>query len=430
MSTAVAATTPESRGRYARAARETGFLLAELPVAIVGFVLFVLVFALGVPLIIVVIGVPVIAGLLAALHGIGEFTRERLRGLGHRLERSSALPTGTGGFLRRSVRRLRHGQSWMDLLRALLDFPLSITTFVIAALWWVVGAGCTVYWFWSRYLPDEASGTDVRGLGWLLGVDSLVPEWVVYLVVGVLMLLSAPWVIRGLIALHVGLERFALLASRPARMRERIEDLTVSRAAVVDAEAQVLRRIERDLHDGPQQRLVRTAMDVQAALRRIDDGDPDAARADLRSALEQVQSGLGELRTMSRGIAPPVLADRGLAAAIASLAGQSVIPVRVEVTLQPDHRLDLLRETAAYFVVSEALANAGKHSAATSVQVDVDETSSGALRVRVSDDGQGGAHPGKGHGLAGLADRLAGLDGTLDVVSPEGGGTTVVAVIP
>lgn len=414
------------RGRYARSARETGFLLAQLPVAIAGAVLVVLVFGLGVPLLLVVIGVAVIAALLAALNGIGEFTRDRLRGLGFRLERGSVPATGGGGWMRRSLRRIRHGQSWMDVLRALLDFPLSIVTVVVAVVWWVVGAASSLYWFWGRYLPDS----DGTGLARVLGVDGVVPEWLAHLVLGVAMVITAPWVIRGLVAAHVGLERFALLASRPARLRERIDDLTASRAAVVDSGAQALRRIERDLHDGPQQRLVRATMDVRTALRRIDADDPDAAREPLRSALEQVQSGLDELRALSRGIAPPVLADRGLAAAVASLAGQSPLPVQVEVALDPGRRLGAARETAAYFVVSEALANAGKHSGASAVQVHVDETASGALRVRVSDDGRGGAHVGKGHGLAGLVDRLSGVDGTLEVVSPEGGGTTVHAVIP
>lgn len=416
------------RAVYARAARESGFLLAQLFVAIAGFVVLVVGLALGIPLSILVVGVAVLAAFLAAANGIGEFTRDRLRRLGYRLEKGS-VPTAPakGTWLRRSFRRLRHGQSWMDMLRALLDFPLSIVTFVLTIVWWVVGAGSVLYWFWSRYLPDDG---DANGLAWLLGIDNAIAEWVLYLLLGLAMLMVAPWVIRALIAVHVGLERFALLASRPAKLRERIDDLTASRAAVHDSEAAELRRIERDLHDGPQQRLVRTTMDVQTALRRIDAGDPDAAKEHLASALEQVESGLGELRALSRGIAPPVLADRGLAAAIGSLAGQSPIRVQADVAIPAERRLGLARETAAYFVVSEALANAGKHSGASLVQVDIDETNAGALRVRVSDNGTGGAHPGKGHGLAGLADRLRGVDGTLEVISPEGGGTTLHALIP
>src|SRR5690606_29005059 len=168
---------------------------------------------------------------------------------------------------------MRHGQSWMDVFRALLDFPLSITTFVVTVTWWVAGAAGLLYWFWGRFLPVDE---DSRGLGWLLGLDGLVPEWLVHLPARPLLLLTAPWVVRALVMAHVGLERFALLASRPARLRARIDDLTASRAAVVDAESQALRRIERDLHDGPQQRLVRTTMDVQAG--RCGDSTPATPR--------------------------------------------------------------------------------------------------------------------------------------------------------
>lgn len=424
----MAAPTAPRPGRYARAAHDTGFLLAQLPLAIAGFVLMVLVPSLGVPLLVLGIGVVVLGGLLTAVNGIGELTRDRLRAHGHRLEQGTRPPRPERRTVwRRSLARMRHGQSWMDVFRALLDFPLSITTFVVTVTWWVAGAAGLLYWFWGRFLPVDE---DSRGLAWLLGLDGLVPEWLVQLAAGALLLLTAPWVVRALVMAHVGLERFALLASRPARLRARIDDLTASRAAVVDAESQALRRIERDLHDGPQQRLVRTTMDVQAALRRLDAGDPEAAREPLASALEQVQAGLGELRTMSRGIAPPVLADRGLAAAITSLAGQSPLRVQVEVRLPEDHRHGFQQQTAAYFVVSEALANAAKHSDATIVQVQVDETAAGTLRVRVTDDGRGGAHPAKGHGLAGLADRLGGVDGRLEVVSPVDGGTTVLATIP
>jgi signal transduction histidine kinase len=411
------------RGRYARAGRETGFLLVQLPLAIAAFVLAVLVLSAGVPLLVLVVGVVVLAGLLAAVNALGELTRRRLDRLGHAFGPGSRPRQGRGGWWRRSWRRATHGQSWMDVIGALLGFPVAILGFSLGLSWWVGAAGGLTFWFWGRWLPP-----DDNGLADLLGLPT--PEWVVNAVLGAIMLLVAPWVIRGLVLLQVGVQRLAHLPTSTARLRGRIDDLTASRAAVVDAEAQALRRIERDLHDGPQQRLVRTTMDVQTALRRIDAGDPEAAREYLSSALEQVASGLGELRTMSRGIAPPVLADRGLAAAVSSLAGQSPIPVEVQVVLPEGRQHGLPRETAAYYVVSEALANAGKHSGASGVQVRVDVTASGALRVRVSDDGRGGAHPGKGHGLAGLADRLAGVDGTLEVVSPDGGGTTVHATIP
>jgi signal transduction histidine kinase len=249
-------------------------------------------------------------------------------------------------------------------------------------------------------------------------------------VVGVVFLLTAPAVTHALVAVHAGLARVTLGAMSERQLREQVESLTASRAAVVGAEAETLRRIERDIHDGPQQRLVRLSMDLQTARRRLAEDDSPAARRLLDEAVTQVQESLSELRALSRGIAPPVLADRGLAAAITSAAGHSTIPVELDVALEPGRRLAPARESAAYFVVTEALTNAAKHSGASRVAVSVTEAPDGALRLVVRDDGRGGASLGKGHGLQGLADRLAGVDGRLAVDSPEGHGTTVSATIP
>ncbi|MGH9251005.1 MAG: sensor histidine kinase, partial [Acidimicrobiales bacterium] len=189
-----------------------------------------------------------------------------------------------------------------------------------------------------------------------------------------------------------------------------------------------LRRVERDIHDGPQQRLVRLTMDLEAAQRRLTD-NPDAAGPLVEQALTQTQEALAELRALSRGIAPPILADRGLEAALAAAAARSPIPVTLDVTMGGSDRPTPAVENTAYFVVTEALTNAAKHSGATTVSVSVIRVGA-TLHVQVGDDGLGGAHVGKGHGLAGLADRLAGVDGTFDVHSPEGVGTIVSADIP
>ena len=191
------------------------------------------------------------------------------------------------------------------------------------------------------------------------------------------------------------------------------------------AEAQTLRRLERDLHDGPQQRLVRLGMDISAAQRRMDD-DPTQARALLDEAWQQSQDALAEIRTLSRGIAPPILAEQGLPAAITALAARGTVPTSVDV--EPVELSDAA-QNAAYFVVAEALANMEKHSRATSASVEV--RGLGALAVvNVTDNGVGGASLAKGHGLAGLADRLRGVDGTLTVSSPAGGPTQLTATLP
>ncbi len=226
-----------------------------------------------------------------------------------------------------------------------------------------------------------------------------------------------------LVGCHAAWVAFGSGATR--QMAERIDVLTSTRAAAADAQAAELRRIERDLHDGAQARLVSLAMDLGMARERMDT-DPDDARARVAEAHDEAKRALVELRDLARGIHPAVLSDRGLAAAIGSLAATGAIPTDVEVST--GGRLEPAIEAAAYFTVSEALANAAKHSGATAVSVRVAREGS-LVRVRVSDDGRGGADS-SGDGLTGLARRLAAHDGTLAVTSPPEGGTVVEAELP
>ncbi|MBZ2199325.1 sensor histidine kinase [Occultella gossypii] len=416
---------PEHVSLLRRAARESGYLLLCLPFGIAGFVVFVVGIALGSALLVTLLGLPILAGTLAAAQGLGNVERARLAALGYPVPATLLFHTEKKG-LRRFLARLGHGQSWLDLLHALLFFPVSLATFVVTVVWWVVGAGGVLYVVWERYLPDDGR----TGLADLLGYPGRLPDILLTTVLGGVLLVTAPWVVRGMVALHSGLARITLGGTSSSALRAQVAELTRSRAAVVGAEADTLRRIERDIHDGPQQRLVRMSMDLQSAQRRLAADDPDAAERLIAEAIGHAQASLEELRTLSRGIAPPVLSDRGLRAAIGSAAGQSLIPVELNIGLEPGQRLAAARESAAYFVVTESLVNAAKHSDATTVRVTVEQLDDGVLRVEITDDGVGGAHPGKGHGLTGLADRLAGVDGVLEVHSPDGGGTRVVATIP
>ncbi len=219
----------------------------------------------------------------------------------------------------------------------------------------------------------------------------------------------------------------SLLSRSPdgAALRQRIETLETSRAGAVDVQEAELRRIERDLHDGAQARLVALGMSLGMAEQKLAT-DTEAARTLLAEARAGAGEALRELRDLARGIHPPVLADRGLDAAVRALAAVSPISVTVSVTLQA--RPSAPVETAAYFVVAEALANAGKHARAS--RVDVRITRAGErLSVEIHDDGVGGADP-AGSGLSGLRSRVEALDGTLSVVSPPGGPTTVRAELP
>jgi signal transduction histidine kinase len=318
-------------------------------------------------------------------------------------------------------------QSWRDLLHAVIAFPVRLAMFVIAVVWTVGGLGSALSVTWQWAIPRDPED-DGGGLYWLLfGQHSLAGEIAVSTVLGLIMLATAPLVIRGLVATRAGLAR-GLLTNQTAALRARATQLESSRRAAVQAEAQTLRRLERDIHDGPQQRLVRLNMDLEAVARRLDD-NPEKARPLVAEALEQSREALDELRALSRGIAPPILADRGLGPALAAAAARCPVEVSLDVALPPGQRLAAAVENTAYFVVTEALTNVAKHARATLCTVVVTADSDRVL-VQVRDDGRGGAHLGKGHGLAGLADRLATVEGVLDVVSPPGGPTVLTAEIP
>ena len=211
-----------------------------------------------------------------------------------------------------------------------------------------------------------------------------------------------------------------------AQLRARVEELRASRARIVEAGTAERRRLERNLHDGAQQRLVALSLSMRLAQSKLRK-DPDAAEQLLGSAQEELTRALEELRELARGIHPAVLSDRGLRPALESLAGRSPVPVELQGT--PHERLPAAVEAAAYFVVAEALTNVVKYANASHAQVCVSRSNGHAV-VEVADDGVGGADPGRGSGLRGLADRVSALDGTLELRSPEGAGTLLRAEIP
>jgi signal transduction histidine kinase len=236
-------------------------------------------------------------------------------------------------------------------------------------------------------------------------------------------------VVRFAAACHGSLAS-VLLSSR-AELQQQVDRVETGRDAARAAEAESLRRLERDIHDGPQQRLVRLSMDIGRARRQLEH-DPALVGETLDAALLQARETVDELRSLSRGIAPPLLVDRGLRVALDELLVRSTVPVEANLSL-PD-RLAPHVETGVYFVVAEALTNVAKHSEAGSVLVEVREgmgpTGRPGVVVRIEDDGVGGAHPSKGRGLAGLQQRVAGLNGSFDLASPAGGPTVLAVWLP
>ncbi len=426
--TAPAPATP-ARNLVRQLLRDSGYVLFGLPLALVGFVLAVVGISLSAGLLVTTLGLPVLAGTLYAVRALADVERFRLPAVLHqpRVRPVYRTPEPGVGFWRRVLVPMRDLQSWLDLLHALGKLLAALPTFVVLLVWWALALAGTLYGAYDWAIPRGPGDQD---LSQLLGMgDGPGPRIFLNTAIGVFALFTLPLVARACARVQAGLARSLLTGV--AEMRSRITTLEEQKRAAVSAETIALRRLERDIHDGPQQRLVRLAMDLSRAREQLA-SDPDAARRTLDEAVGQTRDTLAELRALSRGIAPPVLVDRGLPSALAALAGRGLIPIelRVDPALgEPGGRPDPAVESTAYFVVAEALTNVAKHSRATECRVTVERDGS-RLRVGVDDDGQGGAHLAKGHGLAGIADRVRAADGQLTVTSPPGGPTTVHAELP
>ncbi|MFC4536151.1 sensor histidine kinase [Sphaerisporangium dianthi] len=407
-----------------RLGADTRYTLLGLPLAILSFSILIAGLSAGAGTIPVLVGLPILAVTLLVARGFADVERRWLPEILARpvaRPRYARAPQGAGR-VRRILQPLATGQSWLDLLHGIVVFPIAIITFVVTVTWWAVAAGGLLYplygWILLR-IPGYQEPPQLLGLG-----DGYLVNSAFYLAVGLLFTLTLPGIVRGAALLQAGLGR-ALLTG-VAELHERIDDLTEGRAAAVSAEASALRRLERDIHDGPQQRLVHLAMELSRAQRQLQK-DPQAAHATLGEAITATRETLDELRALSRGIAPPILSDRGLSPALAALASRCTIPVELDV--QTVERYTAAVENTVYYVAAEALTNIAKHSRAQMCTLMLTRTGD-ALLLSIGDDGVGGAHVAKGHGLAGLADRLRAVDGELIVQSPAGGPTLIVAEVP
>ncbi|SDS84235.1 sensor histidine kinase [Microlunatus soli] len=402
-----------------RTCADFGFLVGSFFISLAAFIVCIPLFAVGVGTSPIIVGLAVLTLCLSVAGGFARYHRRMLGLVGISITQTIYPPKTRG--LRSRLRRLGHAQSWRELLHVLINFIIATACFPIGAVWFFAGPGGILYGLWSVWLPDQGDGS---GLAYLLGFPGRIADVALNTAIGALFLITAPFVLRGLVLLQAGIAR-GLLDDEASALRQQVSHLATSRAAAGEAEAHTLRKLERDLHDGPQQRLVRLGMDISAAERRVGT-NPDEARTMLREAFEQSQEALAEIRTLSRGIAPPILSDQGLRAAITALAARSGVPTTVDVEDVP---LSDAAQNAAYFVTAEALTNMAKHSRAKNCGVELRQV--GAIVVMtISDDGVGGASLAKGHGLAGLAERLSGVDGTLTVSSPPGGPTHLTATIP
>jgi signal transduction histidine kinase len=361
-----------------RRLRLLGWSFEATVLAAGSLVLFILT-TVGTALIVVSVGVPLVLGTMFLLRPLAELYRRRIPAIDGQGPIESP-------YLRAS------GSGWLVRLRLLFRDPARRRD---------------VYWLLAN-----------ATVGLALSIVAIV-EAVLDLIFW--------WLPPGLaLRLHAAIGRSLLSTSEKSRLALRVEQLTESRAETVDTSAAELRRIERDLHDGAQARIVAVGMTLALAEDQFA-RDPDAARALINEARASSSEALGELRDLVRGIHPPVLADRGLVGAVRALALAGPLPT--EVRADTVGRLPAPVESAAYFAVAEALANVGKHSGATQATVVLDHDGD-LLRIAVHDDGRGGADPAHGTGLRGIERRLSAFDGSLAVSSPPGGPTVVAMVLP
>ncbi|MFD9079987.1 sensor histidine kinase [Streptomyces erythrochromogenes] len=363
--------------------KEIAHLVTNLPEAILGFVYAVVMVSTAGGLSVTAIGLPLLAAGLFLSRQWGRLERARARLLlGVRVEEPTPIPgpRRSGGFFPWLWTSIKDPVGWRTVLYQLIRLPWAVLTFT------VVLTGLFVLWPVLPYLVRLLANAD-RAM------------------------------VRGLLSPSDDLER-------------RIAELESDRGVVVDTAAADLRRIERDLHDGAQARLVALAMGLGLAKEKLLE-DPEGAAAMVDEAHGEVKLALQELRDLARGIHPAVLTDRGLDAALSSVAARCVVPVKVLVDLPAgqEARPAEAIEGIAYFVVSELLQNVSKHARARGATVEVWRAGA-RLMIRVSDDGRGGADTSGGSGLAGLAERLDAVDGVLVVDSPEGEGTVVSAELP
>ncbi|MFF5991962.1 sensor histidine kinase [Prauserella flavalba] len=360
-----------------QAFKAIGFMIVSFPLRLVQFVLIVTLAAVGVTTVIIWVGIPILLLATQLTRWFGDLERSWVRtALGTPLPPVERAQT-EGGWMRRWFGQLTDPTTWRDLGYLMLAFPLGVLEFAIG-------------------------------------------------LVAVILLPIAIWVVPSIGWLHGQLAMSLLGPPKAQRLAAKASRLQASRARGVDAAEAERRRIERDLHDGAQQRLVSVAMSLGRAKAKLD-GDPSAVRALIDEAHTDAKLAVSELRDLARGIYPAVLADRGLDAALSAQAAKAPIHVDVEVDVEP--RPPAAVETTAYFIVGETLTNIAKHAGATEAGVRVWRTDDTVV-VEVTDNGRGGAQMRPGGGLAGLADRAATIDGVISVVSPPGGPTVIRADLP
>ncbi len=398
-------------------------LWLDLAFGVLWFTVFTFGITFGLGMLITLIGLPILTATFFVARGGAWFERRRARVL---LRAEVADPTSrrrpkNDGLFQKLVAPFLDRTTWKELVYLWLVQPiLSIVNFTVAVTAWAVPLWAITVPIYAIEWPDAAPEVwNGRRL------DTPI-ETLPLAAAGLLLLPLVPWVIRGLAHLDASIIRGMLSPSRQDALEERIDTLRETQARSVDIAMADRRQIERDLHDGAQQRLLALGMNLGMALEKFE-SDPTAARGLVDDAHRELQRAVAELRNLARGVHPAVLTDRGLDAALSALAARSPVPVRLDVDLT--ERPPASVEATAYFIVAEALTNAARYANASAVEIHV-RRAADTLHVEISDNGVGGAELRPGGGLMGLVDRASSVEGWLRLTSPAGGPTVLTAELP
>jgi signal transduction histidine kinase len=395
--------------------KHVAYLLVGFPVGLVYFIALVVGVSLGIGLAIIWVGLPILLATLAAWRMAAGFERLLARILlDLRIPSPAHMAPGLTAWQRVKL-LVRDPVTWKSLVFVALKLPLGLVGFLV-----VVGLGFVTLVL--AFAPAIVAFTPVTFFGWIMNTPAEAVPMVPVGVLGLILLLN---LVNGLAWLY-GLFARVMLGPSSVQLRDRVDDLRHARARIIEATDAERRRLERDLHDGAQQRLVALSLTLGLAESRLKT-DPEAAAPLVAQAREEAKLAVQELRELARGLHPAVLSDRGLEPALEALATRAPVPVTV--TGVPEERLPRPVEAAVYFVTAEALTNVAKYAEASAARVAL-AVNQHVARLEVTDDGRGGADPSGGTGLAGLRDRVEALDGQLMVLSPRGAGTTIVAEIP
>jgi len=401
------------------------YLSLSLPIGLLGSLPLLVLTIIGLATSVIWVGIPILMAVTVCWRGLARLERVWIRTtLGADIP-SPYRPPPPGSLFRRWRAMLADPATWRDISYLVLRAPLCIIAFVLVVALWAYGIALTCLPIYAPLLPS-LHPVSLPNLNARLVAVHTVAAALPYSLVGLVMLTLAALVTPQLARFQATLAMALLGPTAATRLALKADQLQASRARGVDAAEAERRRIERDLHDGAQQRLVAVAMTLGRARTKLDN-DPEQARALIDEAHADAKLAVAELRDLARGIYPAVLGDRGLDAALSALAARSPVPVAVDVDVSP--RPPAAVESVAYFIVAESLTNLAKHSAADSAQVSVLRRGN-SVTVLVTDDGHGGAEVRPSGGLAGLADRAATIDGVMTVHSPPGGPTVVTAELP